>query len=56
MPTAMAWGDQGGSWAVADPSTGLSLGYAPNNFDAPVLDDRRLMNLGRAFHSVATKL
>jgi len=56
MPTAMAWGGQGGSWAVADPSTGLSLGYAPNNFDAPVLDDRRLMNLGRAFHSVATKL
>jgi len=55
-PTTIGWGAAGGSWALADPETGLSLGYAPNNFDAPQTGDARLQNLGRAFRSVALRL
>ncbi len=31
-PTAFHWGGYGGSWALMDTKTGVSLGYAPNNF------------------------
>jgi CubicO group peptidase (beta-lactamase class C family) len=32
-PTCAHWGGLGGSWGLADPATGLSLGYAPNNWN-----------------------
>ncbi len=31
-PTCFHWGGYGGSWGLMDMSTGVSLGYAPNNF------------------------
>jgi len=31
-PTTFHWGGYGGSWGLMDPKTGLSLGYAPNNW------------------------
>jgi CubicO group peptidase (beta-lactamase class C family) len=55
-PTTMAWGGAGGSWGVADPACGLSLGYAPNNFAAPVGGDARLTTIGRAFRRTAREL
>ena len=30
--TSMHWGGAGGSWAMMDPATGVSVGYTPNNF------------------------
>jgi CubicO group peptidase (beta-lactamase class C family) len=29
--TSMHWGGAGGSWAMMDPATGVSVGYTPNN-------------------------
>ena len=34
-PTSMHWGGYGGSWCWMDPASGLSLGYAPNNWTLP---------------------
>jgi CubicO group peptidase (beta-lactamase class C family) len=34
-PTTMPWGGAGGSWACMDPKTGVSVGYAPNNWIIP---------------------
>jgi CubicO group peptidase (beta-lactamase class C family) len=34
-PTSMHWGGYGGSWGWMDPASGLSLGYAPNNWVVP---------------------
>ena len=31
-PTCFHWGGYGGSWGLMDMKTGVSLGYAPNNF------------------------
>ncbi len=31
-PTCMHWGGTGGSMGLADPGTGVSFGYAPNNW------------------------
>ncbi len=41
-PTAFHWGGYGGSWAMMDPKSQLSLGYAPNNWivDLESLDPR----------------
>jgi CubicO group peptidase (beta-lactamase class C family) len=53
-PTTFGWGGVGGSWALADSRTGVSLGYAPNNWDVPwdgVVDPRHIP-LGDALSSV----
>lgn len=56
-PNMMGWGGSGGSWAIADPSFGFSLGYAPNNFDPnrqPI--DPRLVAIGRSVRKLARDL
>ena len=47
--TCIGWGGVGGSWAIADPRVGVSLGYAPNNWDLDRLADPRLHVIGGAF-------
>lgn len=46
-PTTMHWGGAGGAWACMDPTTGISLGYTPNNFrsSSGKREDPRLMRL-----------
>lgn len=34
-PSSMHWGGFGGSWGLADPRTGISIGCAPNNWVVP---------------------
>jgi CubicO group peptidase (beta-lactamase class C family) len=51
------WGGYGGSWALADPATGVSFGYAPNNFDVwGFQTDPRLDRLGEALKRVSAEL
>ncbi|MDP2009022.1 MAG: serine hydrolase domain-containing protein [Phenylobacterium sp.] len=56
-PNMMGWGGRGGSWALADPSFGFTLGYAPNNWDLnaqPV--DPRLVAIGRGLRTLVRDL
>jgi CubicO group peptidase (beta-lactamase class C family) len=57
-PTTFGWGGTGGSWALADSRTGVSLGYAPNNWDVPPkgVRDPRHIPLGRALSTVLARL
>ncbi len=56
-PTAFHWGGYGGSWAMMDPKSRLSLGYAPNNWivDLESLDPR-LQRFSDALAKVAPGL
>ena len=38
--TSFHWGGFGGSWGVMDPTTGISLGYAPNNLIVDFTEDK----------------
>lgn len=42
VPTAMHWGGYGGSGCIMDPLSGISCGYAPNNWSVPDLADGQL--------------
>ncbi len=61
-PTSMHWGGYGGSGASMDPASGLSFGYAPNNWTVPEVPegqlalDRRLVRFFDAFKEVAAGL
>lgn len=54
-PTAMHWGGFGGSWGIADPKSGISLGYAPNNFRTDLVDPR-LRRIYRAMRKLLPQL
>lgn len=56
-PTTHGWGGFGGSWALMDPATGVSLGYAPNNFSIYGFRiDPRLARIGPALSEVLADL
>ncbi|MBV9043485.1 MAG: beta-lactamase family protein [Alphaproteobacteria bacterium] len=52
--TTYGWGGLGGSWALMDPRTGCSLGYAPNNWESysKRSEDVRVTRIGEAFGEV----
>lgn len=56
-PTAVHWGGYGGSWSLAEPKVGLSLGYACNNLvvNMPTMDPR-LARIGMALEQLAPEL
>ena len=62
VPTAMHWGGYGGSGCMMDPVSGLSCGYAPNNWVVPEMPDgqlamdRRVVRFSDAFKAVAAGL
>jgi CubicO group peptidase (beta-lactamase class C family) len=53
-PTTFGWGGFGGSWGVMDPRTGVSVGYAPNNWslEPDGVVDPRLQNLSIALEKL----
>ena len=56
-PTTYGWGGFGGSWALMDPATGVSLGYAPSNFSIwGYRVDPRLARIGEALSQVLADL
>jgi CubicO group peptidase (beta-lactamase class C family) len=57
-PTSMHWGGFGGSMGVMDPRTGVSFGYAPNNFVVPSVTNGQLEPdlRQKRFHNVLVNL
>jgi CubicO group peptidase (beta-lactamase class C family) len=57
-PSTFGWGGVGGSWGLMDPRTGVSLGYAPNNWDVGTdgVIDLRHKVLGPALRTVLSSL
>jgi CubicO group peptidase (beta-lactamase class C family) len=62
VPTGMHWGGYGGSACMMDPVSGISTGYAPNNWTVPDVPegqfalDPRQAAFFKAFREVATAL
>jgi CubicO group peptidase (beta-lactamase class C family) len=55
-PTSLHWGGLGGSWAVADSASRVTLGYAPNNFIIGPDMDPRHARLNTSLASVIESL
>jgi CubicO group peptidase (beta-lactamase class C family) len=61
-PTSMHWGGYGGSLAMMDPATGMSVGYAPNRLlaehspDGSIMIQDRLATLIRTIGDVSRSL
>jgi CubicO group peptidase (beta-lactamase class C family) len=61
-PTTTHWGGAGGSWACMDPKSGVSAGYAPNNWIIPPPEVTQIgvgdqdLRLRRIMHAVTAVL
>jgi CubicO group peptidase (beta-lactamase class C family) len=60
--TSMHWGGYGGSWCGMDPASGISFGYAPNNWVVPdtstgqIAPDGRLVRFRSALTAISAAM